>query len=185
MHLSTPTGGPLLQSSGEGSNAFTLFHTFQLTQRHDRYAETDGDIARAHFDLGWGPLMSGELLGGVSVLPHVAGLWHHRTEGGTGQGNWKSYYVGAQFEKPVQLGLQKFKISAVARKLFDTSVPAGNAERRIKYLNLSLDYYFYDPDNKSAVLQPSLFITRETGNDFLEFGKALNKTTAGVRIKFN
>jgi len=85
----------------------------------------------------------------------------------------------------VQLGLQKFKISAVARKLFDTSVPAGNAERRIKYLNLSLDYYFYDPDNKSAVLQPSLFITRETGNDFLEFGKALNKTTAGVRIKFN
>ena len=80
---------------------------------------------------------------------------------------------------------QRFKTSAAARRLFDTSVPSGNTERRVSYFTVSLDYYFYDPDNKTAQFQPSLFITRETGTDFLEYGKAANKMTAGVRLKFN
>ena len=177
--------GQLFQTSGEGAETLTVFHTIQLSRRYDRYAATDGAVARAHFDLAWGPLANGTLLGGLAVLPHVAGLWHHRTEGATEAGNWRSLYAGVQLEKPVLLGLHHFKLSAVARKLFDTSVPSGNQERRQRYLSLSMDYFFYDPDNKTAALQPSLFITRETGMDFLEFGKAVNKTTAGFRLKFN
>lgn len=183
--LTAGFAGQLFQTSGEGADAWTVFHTIQLSRRHDRHAATDGEVARAHFDLAWGPLANGSLLGGVAVLPHVAGLWHHRTEGATESGNWRSYYVGAQLEKPVLLGLHHLKLSAVARKLFDTSVPGGNQERRQRYLSLSMDYYLYDPDNKTAPLQPSFFMTRETGTDFLEFGKPMNKTSAGFRLKFN
>jgi hypothetical protein len=182
--LTTGTAGPLFQTRGDGWQAFTLFHTLQVSRRSDRYATTSGTTARAHFDLALGELASGELLG-FPMLPHVAALWQHRTKGTTERGDWQSYYAGMQMEKSALFGFPRLKISAVARTLFDTKVPAGNAERRQRYLNVSLDYYLYDPEDKTAALQPSLFIMREKGTDFLEFGKAVNKTTAGVRLKFN
>jgi hypothetical protein len=183
--LTVGAAGLLYQTSGPGHEAFTLFHAVQLSRRYDLHGTTDGQVARVHFDLSWAPLSSGALLGGVAVLPHVAGLWQRRTDGGVESGNWRSAYAGLLLEKPFGLGGERFKLSAVARKLYDASVPSGNAERRVQYANVSLDYYFYDPDNKTAPLQPSLFITRETGTDFLEYGKPVNKTTAGVRLKFN
>ena len=177
--------GPVFQTSGPGYSAFTLLQTLQLSRRIDAYGTTDGLVARAHFDLAWGELASGSMLGGLAVLPHVAGLWERRTEDGPEKGNWRGVYVGAQLEKPFELGEQRFKASALARKLYDTAAPAGNAERRSRILSVSLDYYFYDPADKSAKSQPSLFLTRERGTDFLEYSKAANKTTAGFRLKFN
>ncbi|MES1265289.1 MAG: hypothetical protein ABUU24_06520, partial [Variovorax sp.] len=166
--LTAGTAGPLLQSGAPGHESFTLIHTLQLSRRFDKYGTTDGEVARLHFDLAWAPLASGDLLGGLAVLPHVAGLLQRRSDAGIESGNWRSVYVGTQLEKPFELGTQRFKASADARRLFDTSVPSGNTKRRVSYFNLSLDYYFYDPDNKTAQLQPSLFITRETGTDFPE-----------------
>lgn len=183
--LTAGTAGPLFQTTGPGYESFTLIHTLQASRRYDKYGTTDGDTTRVHFDLAWAPLANGDLLGGLAVLPHIAALWQRRTDGGVENGNWRSVYIGAQLEKPFELGTHKFKASAAARRLFDTSVPTGNAERSANSFNLSLDYYFYDPDNKMARLQPSLFVTRETGTDFLEYGKAVNKTTAGFRLKFN
>lgn len=177
--------GTLFQTDGAGDEAVTIFHALQLSRRYDGYGSTDGTVGRLQLDLSYAPLSSGTLLGGLAVLPHVAALWQRRTDGGVERGNWRSMYAGVQLEKPFALGNQRFKVSAVARKLYDTSVPDGNLERRLRYANLSLDYYFYDPDNKSAPLQPSLFITKERGTDFLEYGKSTNKTLGGVRLKFN
>lgn len=72
-----------------------------------------------------------------------------------------------------------------ARKLLDISGPDGNAKRRQRYVNLSVEYFFYDAEDKMVTLQPSFFVTRKTGLDFLEYGKTLNKTSAGIRLKYN
>lgn len=183
--LTAGTVGPLWQSSGPGHESWTLIHTAQLSRRHDQYANTDGTVARLHFDMAWAPLASGEMLGGLAVLPHVAALWQRRTDAGPENGSWRSTYVGAQLEKPFELGAQRFKATASTRRLFDSSVPDGQDKRRVSHHSLSLDYYFYDPNDKTAASQPSLYITRESGTDFLEYGKALNKTTAGLRFKWN
>ena len=102
--LTAGTAGPLLQTAGQGHESFTLIHTFQVSRRFDKYGLTDGEVARLHFDLAWAPLASGELLGGLAVLPHVAGLWQRRTDAASASGNWRSVYIGAQFEKPFELG---------------------------------------------------------------------------------
>jgi len=183
--LTAGTTGPIFETSGAGWQLFSVLHTFQLSRRTDLYSTTDGTVARAHFDLSFNPLSSGNMLGGLRVLPHIAALWQRRTEGSTERGHWSSVYAGLQAVLPFKFGEQNFKASLAARKLFDQSVPIGNAKRRQRYVNLSLEYFFYDPDDKTVVLQPSLFVTRETGLDFLEYGKALNKTTAGIRLKYN
>ena len=61
---------------------FSLLSTFQFTHRKDLYGTSEGNLARGHFDLVWVPLAGGALLGGFTVVPHVAGLWHRRTGGG-------------------------------------------------------------------------------------------------------
>lgn len=179
------TAGPLWQTSAAGHETFSLIHTLQLSRRYDVHGSTDGMVGRLHFDLAWAPLANGELLSGVAVLPHVAALLHRRTGAAAESGHWRSVYVGAQLEKPFEIGQQRLKATASARRLFDLSVPRGNDERQVNRFSLSLDYYFYDPENKTAPLQPSLFITRETGTDFLEYGQPTSKTTAGIRVKFH
>ncbi|KQT10949.1 hypothetical protein ASG30_09120 [Ramlibacter sp. Leaf400] len=135
--------------------------------------------------MAWLPLASGSLLGGVSVVPHVALLWSRRNGGGPEDGVWRSSYVGVAITKPFELGKQRFKASLLYRKLRDSDVPDGNVRRHDKYANVSLDYYFFNPEDEKAALQPSLFITREVGLDFLNMADRANKTTAGIRFKFN
>jgi len=183
--LTGGTVGSLWESSGPGTQLFSLLSTFQLTHREDRYGTSEGNLARAHFDLVWVPLAGGSLLGGFTVVPHVAGLWHRRTGGGAEDGTWTSVYAGIAVAKPFSIGRQRFKASLLARKLRDTDVPNDNSERRDDYANLSLDYYFYNPEDEKAALQPSLFLTREVGTDFLSGVAKSNKTTAGFRLKFN
>lgn len=179
------SSGPLFVTSGDPTQAFSALSTFQLSKRYDHYGSTDGTVARAHFDLAWVPLASGMALGGVSLLPHVAGLWQNRSEGDVGRGTWRSAYAGLLLVKPLELGQQHFKVSLLTRKLYDLSVPGGSTKRRERYTSISLDYNLYDTANKSAPLQPSLFLTRETGLDVLEYGKPVGKTTFGIRVKFN
>lgn len=182
--LTVGSVGPLWQTPGAGEIDFTLLSTFQLTHREDMYGTNDGNLARAHFDLVWTTLAGGSL-GGFSIVPQVAALWHRRSGGAATDGTWRSFYAGFVIAKPFAVGQQHFKASLLARKLYDTGVPAGNSERRDSYLNLSLDYLFFDPEDKKAALQPSLFVTREVGTDFLSGVAKANKTTAGFRLKFN
>jgi hypothetical protein len=183
--LTAGTTGPLLETQGEGWQMFSVLHTLQISRRDDRDSTTDGSVVRAQFDLSFNPLSSGQLLNGLQILPHVAGLWLQRTEGATARGRWTSAYAGLQAVLPFKFGEQPLKASLAARKLFDASVPDGNEKRRQHHVNFSLEYLFYNADDKSVQLQPSLFVNRETGLDFLEHGKATNKTTAGIRLKYN
>ncbi|NUZ06744.1 hypothetical protein [Piscinibacter koreensis] len=183
--LTVGSVGPLWESSGPGHELFSLLSTLQLTHREDLHGKGDGHLLRTHFDLVWVPLASGSLLGGFSVVPHVAALWHKRTGGGAEDGNWSSGYAGVAVSKPFGIGQQRFKASLLARKLYDIDVPGKNTKRRDKYVDVSLDYYFFNPEDKGAALQPSLFITREVGTDFLSGVEKTNKTTAGFRLKFN
>jgi hypothetical protein len=185
--LTTGMLGPIWQSPQEvpAHEAITLLATLQATHRHDRYAATDGDQLRAHVDWSYAPWASGAALGGVSFLPHVAGLLRHRSGGGVEDGHWRSLYAGFGMARPVDFGSHHFKLTWIVRKLYDLKVPDGNAKRRDRYSNLSLEYFFYDPADKTTALQPSLFITRENGSNFLEYGDKMNKTTAGIKLKFN
>lgn|GEM_PF-5583948 len=171
-------------TTGPGTEATTLFTTFQATHRNDRYGTTDGDQLRAQLDWAYEPVSSGRLLGGLAVLPHVAGLVRHRSGGGPEDGVWRSAYAGVAMAKPVDIGQYRFKITWIARKLFDLKVPDGNVKRRDEYSNLSVEYFFTDPGDKNAPWQSSFFISRETGADFLEYGDKVAKTTAGLKLKF-
>lgn len=173
--------GPLWESSGEGSQLFSLLTTLQLTHREDRFGTSEGNLARAQFDLVWVPLASGRLLGGVSLVPHIGLLAHRRTGGGIDDGTWASAYAGVALGK----SFGRFQTTLLGRRLHDANTPSGNGKRRDHYASLSFDYYFFDPENKKAPFQPSVFITREVGNDFLTGVDNANKTTGGLRVKFN
>lgn len=178
--------GPIWQTpDGPGNEATTLFTTFQLTHRNDRYGSTSGDQLRAHLDWSYGPLSSGKLLGGLAILPQVAALARHRSGGGPEDGYWGSLYAGVAMSKPLDLGAHHLKISWLARKLFDVDVPGSNTRRRDKYSNLTLEYFVTDPNDKASKWQTSFFVSRETGVDFLEYGDKVAKTTAGIKAKFN
>lgn len=170
---------------GRGTEILTLLHTLQFTHRSDIYGKGGGNIARAHFDFNWPYLSNGRELWNFSVLPHAAMLWHDRTGGGKDQGLWRSAYIGLTVTKPVEVGGQHLKASLLVRKLHDFHVPAGNLERRDRYTNLSIDWFFNGAVQNDAAFQPSIFLTREVGADFLTGVDRTNKTTVGVRFKFN
>lgn len=175
--------GNLFEPIGENGKQFTLLATWQLIRRTDLFGTGDGNLFRAHFDSIYVPWAGGRSFSGFNVIPQVGYLLHDRTDGGAQEGTWHSAYAGININKPFEIGAQRFQASLLARRLYDLSVPGGNDERRDKYLKLTLNYYFYNPEDKSAVLQPSLFLQREVGNDFLSGISKTNKTTAGINFK--
>jgi hypothetical protein len=178
------TTGPILlrPEVGEfvGPKAVALVHTFQITRREDKYGASEGDIYRVHGDLVWQPLATGRWLW-LEVVPQAGFLWERRTGGGTEDGHWRSGYAGILASKSIG----RLQASLTARWLRDFRAPAGNNKRRDDFVSLSLDYYFYDPGNTTAPFQPSVFITRKVGNDFLTGVSEANRTEAGLRVKFN
>lgn len=174
--------GPILQTPKEGdmTNSVTLLPTWQYIRRDDKYTAGEGNLFRLHGDLVWLPLASGELLG-VAVVPQAGYLWHRRTGGGPEDGRYDSAYLGFTATKTIG----RLQMTLVGRRLYDTQAPQGIDKRRDSFAALSFDYYFYNPKDKTVALQPSIFITRTVGDDFLTGVGRENKTTAGLRVKFN
>ncbi|MBK8072905.1 MAG: hypothetical protein IPK34_13220 [Ramlibacter sp.] len=175
------TAGVVTQPWGVGAaGGFIPLIILQGIHRTDLYGTKDGTLFRAHADLLWPPLSRGTF----SIVPHVAGLWHRRTEGGAQEGWWRSAYAGVVVSANWPLpNSQSITTSLLARRFYDVSVPDGNEKRRDKYLKLGLDYNLFDVNDTNAAFQPSLFLQREIGENFLTGVSKANKTSFGIRVK--
>lgn len=158
----------------------SVLQTTQYIRREDKYGASEGHVARLHVDVIWAPLASGKWLW-AGFVPQAGLLFERRTGGGPGDGRWDAGYVGLMANKRDG----RIQASVTGRWLRDFRVPGTNAKRRDHVFSASLDFFFYDTVATSTAFQPSMFITRQVGNDFLTGVANANKTELGLRIKYH
>ena len=182
--LSVGIVGPLWDAADSG---WTLFPTLRATHRVDRFGTSDANSLGLHVNvvnLSWVTVIPDAKTNTFSFVPQFGYVAEKRNGGGADEGNWRSGYVG--FEASVQLNrvLPRLSTSVGFRRFGDQSVPDGSVKRRVNHTIFSLTYALTDPEDTSALLRPSILLSREVGTDVLG-GDATNKTVLGLGIKFN
>lgn len=108
-----------------------------------------------------------------------------KVKAGSISGRAQGAFLGFRFDYwPGQIS-QQVQLTALSQFYRDSSIDAGMTKRSTKYHKISMDYYFYDQNDKNAWFQPALGIGREVGEDPVFGVPNAGRTQIGLKLKIN
>lgn len=172
----------LFDTSGPGQRKNPrIYVTGNIAQRWDLYGDTDA--TQLGLKLNFLTIDLAEPPPGIpGFIPHVGWLLENRDAGGaaTTDGTWSSLYLGTTFtyRLPGET-LKGLSVTGLVRWFGDVTAPGDNDRRHDGFGKIKLTYDLYQ--DARSIAQPSLFLARQAGEDFLS-GTSKAKTTFGLQI---
>jgi len=175
----------------------TVLSVASLSAREDRKSKTASDAVLLDNYLVIGELSGAYQFGKnatSSVARHEWNLYprfgllsedQQKVKAGNAIGRSIGFFGGARVEYwPVPIS-DRIQVTLQSHRFRDSSADAGLQKRKLGYTKFSIDYYLYDPDDKTRWLKPIIGLEREVGSDPIGAVAPTNRTTIGLKLLIN
>jgi hypothetical protein len=172
-------------------HGFALWPTLSVSQQTDLQAKTESTLGTIDTYVPIKGLADGIPFESGSnefrLFPRFGYQFEdrHRVKEGDVAGSLQGYYGGIRFEFWPGKFSSRIQLTALGQIYRDSWVDEGLSKRTLRYSKLSIDYYFYDPNDKDAWFTPILGIEREVGDDPVFGVVGANRTQLSFKIKIN
>jgi hypothetical protein len=157
--------------------------TPRYIHRKDLFGETNADLATVHATFvrqKWAsPQAGNNEVNQFTFFPFLGLIYEDRS---VDDGHWASAYGGFEFNGQWNRLTPRLQTTLAYQYFTDSAAPHGSDKRHEDYVLASISYEFTDPDDDTAKVRPSVFLTREVGLNPLRGEDRYNETRFGLGL---